>query len=249
MLIAGERQSRVSHRRQRIDHQLVRPRQRRGWFFRRKPLNDLERVASGLKQNAMDLRDDETVPLTRGGIVLVENSLVRLNALLQDVAMLAEVESENARLEQSSVNLRALVAEAAEEARIPAAEKGVKFVLDLPQEEVSFISDGRKLRQTLIGLLLICAESAEAGPVRVGAEVTPDLRAQFEMCVPGHVLPLDDIRVLLSGELEPGAAQRITRTVPALSVWATVRVARFLHGTLSVDRGEAHDCFTFSVPV
>lgn len=214
-----------------------------------KPLADLERVAGGLTHNARDLRDDETVPLTRDGIVLVENSLVRLNALLQDVAMLAEVESGDARLEHSSVNLKALVTEAAEEARVPAADRSVEYVLDLPQEEVSFIADGRKLKQTLVGLLLICAESAEIGPVRVRAEVTPDLRAQFEICLPGHVLPLDDIRVLLRGELEPGAAHRITRTVPALSVWATARVARFMHGTLTVNSDETHDCFTFSVPV
>lgn len=180
---------------------------------------DVEQVVRGLEPSAAELDEADSVQLPKQSLTLTENSVVRLAFLLRNVSALAEIESGNARLEFTSVNLRSLVLEAAEETRGPASEKGIDILAGVPMEDLSFVGDGRKIRQVIVGLLLVCSASVKQGPVRLTAEVTHDLRAAFEVCAPGHELPAEAIGHILGGAGDGDAFSHLSDTIPALSIW------------------------------
>jgi PAS domain S-box-containing protein len=214
-----------------------------------KPVADVEKIVMGVAPPASALSEDDTVPLSRDALVLVENALIRLNVLLRDVSMLAEIESGDVRLEYATVRLNELALSAAEEARQPAREKGIDIVVNAAQGEVSFVADGRKLRQILVALLLVCAESLEVGPLRINVGVDPELVARFEICAPGRALPADDLRCVLDGGADPAALSRVSESLPAMSIWTARRMAQFVRGDITIVETDASQCFVLTVPI
>lgn len=214
-----------------------------------KPVRDTQEVVSDLKPVAASLRDGETVEVSRGHLALIENSLIRLSSLLQDTRALSEIESGEARLAYAVVHLRSLALDAVEQARASISQKGVEIALDVPQDDVSFVGDGEKVRQVVVALLLLCAESVETGAVRLAVDVTPDLGARFTACAPGHRLPLEQIEGILAGSLDSEVIRNMSDTVPALSIWTMMRSAQFMHGRILTEREATHDCIAFSLPL
>lgn len=162
----------------------------------------------------------------------LRRTLRTLTGLLDDVRMLAELESGKSRMEYRHVSLRDVALAAAESVRAAANEKNVDVVVDLPAEELSFFTDQRKLSSALLSLLAAAVEvSAPESRVRLLGSAGSDLRAVFEVrCSPGGAY----------GELsitnEKDLFDALRGTTLGLSIRRAWRITALLSGLLSVRR-------------
>jgi two-component system phosphate regulon sensor histidine kinase PhoR len=152
----------------------------------RTPLTTLRGYAETLLEGALEDVDhrEEFVKSIREGTV-------RLQALVEDLLALAELERPDATLRREPLDLRALAAEHVEHVRGAAERAGLELVLE-PGPPVTLNADRVRLSQVLANLLENAVKYTEHGSVRVVLGATNG-RAWCEVRDTGPGIPARDV--------------------------------------------------------
>jgi two-component system OmpR family sensor kinase len=174
----------------------------------------------------------------------VESEAVRMTALVEDLLLLARLDS-GRPVERGPVDLSAMVVDAVSDAH--AAWPEHRWQLDLPAEPVTVTGDGGRLHQVLANLL---ANARVHTPP--GTQVTVSLATGEQV-----VLRVADNGPGIPLELQPEVFERFTRgdtsrsrgagsTGLGLAIVAAVVEAH--HGTVDVDSAPGYTAFIIRLP-
>ena len=130
------------------------------------------------------LLDGLPVPIPEGARRSVERigrSARHLLELIEEILSFARIEAGRERVDLAPVALADLVEEACSMVEPLAAQKGLAFTCEAPDEPLTVETDGRKLRQVLLNLLANAVKFTERGAVAFRAQVEGDhLRLRIE---------------------------------------------------------------------
>jgi len=209
----------------------------------RTPLTSLRGYAETLLEGGLD-----DVEHREGFVRVIRDSAVRLEALVEDVLSLAELERPGARPRLETFDLRAS-ADRQVASMLPAAErKGLRLEL-VPGDEVRVSADRARIEQVIANLLDNAIKYSERGEVkvRVGAD---EGWAWCEVADTGEGIP---------SEHQPRIFERFYRVDPARSRekggtglgLSIVKHAVALHGgEVSVESAPGSGSrFTFRIPI
>ena len=137
----------------------------------RTPLNAIIGYAELLQEEAED-RDD---PALLEDLTKVQKASKHLQGLINNVLDLSKIESSKMNVTLDQVDLLDLVTEVADTVRPLIEEGGNRFSVDNSTNFQHLITDGQKLRQTLLNLLGNAAKFTRSGDVRLEvAQTEPD---------------------------------------------------------------------------
>ena len=152
----------------------------------RTPLTTLRGYAETLLEGGLDDAENR-----EGFVKAMRDGSVRLQALVEDLLALAELERPDASLRREPLDLRALVVEQLEHVRGAADRAGLELVLE-PGPPVMLNADRVRLGQVLANLLDNAVKYTERGSVRVALGAA-DGRAWCEVRDTGTGIPARDL--------------------------------------------------------
>jgi signal transduction histidine kinase len=118
--------------------------------------HELRTPLTSMKVHLANLRDGIDGAVTedqRGSLVRVEANLSRLQALIEELLDLSQIETGQVILRQEPVELGSVIAKTVEDLHPFASERSVKVVVSLPIDLLLVSADPEKLRQILLNLL------------------------------------------------------------------------------------------------
>jgi two-component system phosphate regulon sensor histidine kinase PhoR len=145
--------------------------------------HELRTPLSIIKGYVETLLDDQPPDNTTGRQFLqtIEKHSLRLEALIDDLLSISELESQQARLELKPVSLRATVEAVVEELKKRAQERSMAVGLDMPGTVPAVRADAQRLHQVLFNLLDNAIKYTQTGGrVTVTARETD---GDVEVCV------------------------------------------------------------------
>jgi|GEM_PF-3301750 len=129
----------------------------------RTPLNSIIGFTGVLLQGlAGPLNAEQTKQL-----LMVNSSAKHLLALINDVLDLSKIEAGKVRLSKDRFNLAALIGEVVEASQTMARPKGIALRLEAPPEELTLVSDRRRVEQILLNLVSNGVKFTEHGSVTI----------------------------------------------------------------------------------
>ena len=152
----------------------------------RTPLTTLRGYAETLLEGGLDDAENR-----EGFVKAMRDGAVRLQALVEDLLALAELERPDASLRREPLDLRALAAEQLEHVRGAAERAGLELELE-PGPPVMLNADRVRLGQVLANLLDNAVKYTERGSVRVALGAA-DGRAWCEVRDTGSGIPARDL--------------------------------------------------------
>jgi len=152
----------------------------------RTPLTTLRGYAETLLEGGLDDAEHR-----EGFVKAMRDGAVRLQALVEDLLALAELERPDATLRREPLDLRALAAEQVEQVRGAAERAGLELALE-PGPPVMLVGDRLRLAQVLVNLLDNAVKYTEQGSVRVALGVANG-RAWCEVRDTGPGIPVRDL--------------------------------------------------------
>jgi two-component system phosphate regulon sensor histidine kinase PhoR len=216
----------------------------------RTPLTTLRGYAETLLEGGLD-----DAAHREGFVVAMRDGAVRLQALVEDLLALAELERPDATVRREPLDLRALAAEHVEHVRGAAEQAGLALELE-PGEPLMVTGDRVRLAQVLANLLDNAVKYTERGSVRVVLGADGE-RAWCEVRDTGPGIPARDLPRVFerfyrvdkarARERAPGGADR-TGTGLGLSI--VKHALALLGGEVSVvSRVGEGTTFRFEVPL
>ena len=209
----------------------------------RTPLTTLRGYAETLLEGALNDAEHREAFVTS-----MRDGAVRLQALVEDLLALAELERPDATLRREPLDLRALAAEHVEHVRGAAERAGLELVME-PGPPVSIDGDRVRLAQVLANLLDNAVKYTERGSVRVTLGAANG-RAWCEVRDTGPGIPARDVPRVFERfyRVDKARSRAAGGTGLGLSI---VKHALALHGgevsvTSRVGQGTT---FRFEVPV
>ena len=156
--------------------------------------------------------EEESLALTgRTYLTAARRGTVRLQRIVEDLLLVAQIEAELLELEIEPIDLAALAASAVEDARPVAAEKRIELTLDtdgaLPLE-----GDGARLAQVLDNLLSNAIKYTPSGGKVVLSTSDNDGQRRIEISDNGIGVPHDELGQLFSRFYRASTATR--RAIP-----------------------------------
>jgi len=198
------------------------------------------------------LSDGITGPVTE----LQRQQLGRINAsarhllgLIDEILTFARVDIGRERVRYESMSVNHTLSDAAALVQPMAADKKLKFVVELLDEDQAIQTDGTKLRQMLVNLLSNGIKFTEKGEVRVGCSVDDGV-LQVRIADTGVGIPTEHIEDVFEAfwQAEQTATRKTGGTGLGLSV--TRKLARLLGGDVSVaSRMGAGTTFVLTLPM
>src|SRR5579884_628373 len=99
---------------------------------------------------------------------VVDSSARHLLSLINDILDVAKIESGKVAIHPERVSVTAVVGEVADALRAMAEEEGLRFLLELPPENIITVTDHRALQQILLNLANNAIKYTESGSVGIG---------------------------------------------------------------------------------
>ena len=206
----------------------------------RTPLAAVRGYAEVTRKHDRDLRPDSRESLER-----IEAAAVRMQALVDDLLLLARLD-EGRELQQGEVDLSLLVVESVADAQ--AAGRSHPISLELPEEPVTVAGDALRLQQVIANLL---ANARVHTPEGTAIDVT--LRAEGQDAVlqvvdAGPGIPLDQQRTVFE-RFARGDSSRSRATGSSGLGLAIVRaLVDAHHGSIDLESRPGRTAFTVRLP-
>lgn len=199
----------------------------------RTPLTAITGYAESLAEGVVTGADTAYV----GGVMLSEAK--RLNRLVGDLLDLARLDAEDFRIDLARVDLRGVVASAAQVWSSRSAAGGVEFRLEAPDEPIWAVTDATRVRQLLDGLFDNALRVTPAGAMIVLAAGYDASNAVLEVRDGGPGLTDDDLGVAF----EQGVLHQRYRGVRQVGTGLGLAIVRTLAHRLGggVEAGHAHE--------
>jgi signal transduction histidine kinase len=180
----------------------------------------------------------------------VKKSAEHLLGLIEQVLAFSRIEVGREEVQVQTVDLADLVHDTADLIEPLAAEKGLRFVVEVPAAPVSLETDPGKVRQILMNLLSNAIKFTEAGTVELGARID-DGRILFRVRDTGPGIPLEAQERIFEPFSQSDQGGRIPSEGGAgLGLSVTHSLAELLGGGVRVDSvpGDG-STFTVELPV
>ena len=198
------------------------------------------------------LRDGIPDPATPGQHKQIERigaSAKHLLALIDEVLTLSRLELGRERITPTTIGVATLVEEAAAMMEPEARKKGLTLLIDVPEPDVTTVTDAGKLRQALVNLLGNAVKFTDHGEViiRARADTAVD-EVVFEVVDTGIGISEEDLPRVFDAfwQVDQAPTRRVGGT--GLGLHVTRRLVRLLGGDVSAQSvpGEG-SCFTIRV--
>ena len=198
------------------------------------------------------LSDGITGPVTE----LQRQQLGRINAsarhllgLIDEILTFARVDIGRERVRWESMSVNHTLADAASLVQPMAADKKLKFVVELLDEDQAIQTDATKFRQMLVNLLSNGIKFTDKGEVRLGCAVNSSV-LEIRIADTGVGIPAENIEDIFEAfwQAEQTATRKTGGTGLGLSV--TRKLARLLGGDVTVaSRPGAGTTFLLTLPM
>jgi protein-histidine pros-kinase len=174
-----------------------------------------------------------------------------LLSIINDLLDLAKIESGKFELELVPVVCQAVLDEVAESLRPLSEGKGLEFVIDAPEDEISVNTDRRALTQILINLVNNAIKFTEAGSVTLGLSMATGGRAvHLHVADTGVGIAEDDQERLFRAFEQVGAAKARQFEGTGLGLYISQKLAEILGGRILMQSElGAGSTFTVALPV
>lgn len=137
----------------------------------RTPLNTILGYAELLEKGFAGLLSEKQ----RDAVGAIATASNRLRSLINDILVLAEIESGGVKLELDRIDLHALLSNLVRQMHDAAAKVGLNMVLDCPDGAGAFIADEKRVRQALFNLLSNAFKyTPKGGVITLGGRVEGD---------------------------------------------------------------------------
>jgi two-component system, sensor histidine kinase len=211
----------------------------------RTPLNAIIGYGSMLRDGI----PDPPTPGQRQQVERIGVSAKHLLALIDEVLTLSRLELGRERITPTTIGVNTLVGEAAAMMEPEARKKGLALSVELPDDEITMMTDAGKLRQALVNLLGNAVKFTDAGEVciRAHAEQESD-EVVFEVQDTGIGISEEHLPRVFDAfwQVDQAPTRRVGGT--GLGLHVTRRLVRLLGGDVSarsvVSEGS---CFTIRV--
>jgi two-component system OmpR family sensor kinase len=190
-------------------------------------------------------RVGDTTPEVTHAIGRVESEAARMTTLVEDLLLLARLDS-GRPLEHSTVDLSRLVVDAVSDARVAGAEH--HWRLDLPAEPVTVPGDGARLHQVLANLLSNSRTHTPPGSTITTGLSTSDGGVVLTVTDDGPGIP-DDLRPEIFERFARGDSSRSRAAgSTGLGLAIVAAVVQAHGGDVDVDSRPGHTEFTVWLP-
>jgi signal transduction histidine kinase len=196
----------------------------------RTPLNAIVGYAELLHDGiAGPVNDQQREQLSR-----VQLSATHLVELVDEILSFSRIEAGEENIRQGPVEVAQVTREAGALVEPVVAAKGLRFSLEVPNEQATFTSDAAKVRQILVNLLSNAIKFTDEGEI-VLASIVENGRVVFEVRDTGiGIAPENQTRVFETfWQVDQTATRKAGGAGLGLSV--SRRLARVLGGDLSVE--------------
>ncbi|HLV27069.1 MAG TPA: ATP-binding protein [Gemmatimonadales bacterium] len=156
-----------------------------------------------------------------------------LASLIDEILAYSNLEGGREHVHPSSVCANVLARQVAHIAEPLASQKELEFVLDLPEDEISFVSDGQKVRQILVNLAANAVKFTEQGRVTMRVRREKDAVCFSVEDTGRGIAPSDHPRLFQPfGQLDEG----LTRSHGGigLGLYVSRRLAGLVRGRIEV---------------
>jgi signal transduction histidine kinase len=159
----------------------------------------------------LDDEEEELSPAGRTYLSVIRRGTSRLQRIVEDLLLVAQIEANRLELAHEQADLRELAAAAVEDALPAAAEKGIDLRLDA-DESLPLTADAGRLRQVLDNLVSNALKFTPAGGTVSVSTSSGDGEARIEVADTGIGIPQDEVGQLFSRFYRASTATR--RAIP-----------------------------------
>ena len=165
----------------------------------------------------------------------IQTSARHLLSLINDLLDLAKIESGNVELTLEPVNCRSVLEEVATALRPLAVAKGLAFVVKLPYQEITLLSDRRALSQIIINLCNNAIKFTEVGEVRLELgqqQQNEKSRTEIRVIDTGVGIQVDDQAKLFQAFAQVGDGATHRHEGTGLGLYLSQKLAALLGGRI-----------------
>lgn len=179
---------------------------------------------------------------------LLQRSAATLRATVNNILDLSKLEAGRAEVSLARLELRPILEDVVDMARLLAGEKPVPVVLEADEAPDQVVSDGQKLRQILTNLASNAVKFTERGRVTIGAAAQPGGLRLWVADTGVGIRPEDLARLFKPfGQLDDALVKQHEGT--GLGLVITRSMAHLLGGRIEVaSRRGAGSTFTVHLP-
>ncbi len=217
----------------------------------RTPLN----VILGFTELLKDLVTDEVQKQYLNNIAISGRNLLDL---INDVLDLSKIESAHMQLSAEPVSIRTLLKELAEIHSYPAAQKELKFMLELDPKLPEYVMlDGARLRQILINLIGNALKFTECGYVKLSTRCEQTKKDAVQLFISvedtGAGIPEDQKERIFSAFVQRDGQDNRKYGGTGLGLTISKKLANLMNGDIFVDskigRGSTFTVALYDVPI
>lgn len=167
------------------------------------------------------------------GIHRTQRAAKHLLELVNDVLDLSKIEAGKIDLRLQPVGFPTIIDELFVTVRPLADKYGTKLALEAPKENISIVSDPRRVRQILLNLLSNAIKFGDRKPIRVQVQRTPDDGVMVAVIDQGEGIPPEDQERIFQEFVQLGKSQLQEGTGLGLPI--SRRLAELLSGSLTLE--------------
>ncbi len=217
----------------------------------RTPLN----VILGFTDLLKDSITDEVQKQYLNNIAISGRNLL---GLINDVLDLSKIESEHMQLTAEPVSIRTMLKELAEIHSYPAAQKELKFMLEMdPKLPECVLLDGTRLRQILINLIGNALKFTERGYVKLSVRCEPTTENAVQLFISvedtGVGIPEDQRERIFSAFVQRDGQDNRKYGGTGLGLTISKKLANLMNGDIFVEskvgKGSTFTVALYDVPV
>ena len=192
---------------------------------------------------------DPPPPAAREQILRIIASARHLRELIEDILSYSRIEAGRQEVTFAATDLRRTLTRVARTAEPLAAEKGLRFNFEPPEEPLVIQTDEAKVRQLLLYLLANAVKFTDQGEIGLSARTEAD-RVVIEVRDTGIGIAREDLERIFEPFWQ--VEQVITRRAPGTGLGLTLarRLARLLGGDIAVTSEPGRgSTFTVRLPI
>ncbi len=165
----------------------------------------------------------------RKQLTMVKNSANHLLSLINDVLDVSRIEAGRIELSPEEMRLDDVVKEVADAFSPLASEKGLELLTEVPQD-ISLLSDKRRVKQVLMNLVSNAIKFTDRGSVKIAARVARDGNAEIRVIDTGIGIEKEDTDKLFQPFQQIGESLTKSKEGTGLGLYLTKRLATLLGG-------------------
>jgi two-component system OmpR family sensor kinase len=190
-------------------------------------------------------RDDDVAPEVAHALGRVESEAARMTALVDDLLLLARLDS-GRPLAHTAVDLSRLVVDAVSDARV--AGPGHVWRLDLPPDPVAVAGDGARLHQVVANLLSNARTHTPPGTTVVARLSTTNRSATLTVTDDGPGIPADLLPEVFERFARGDSSRSRAAGSTGLGLAIVAAVVQAHHGHVAVESRPGHTEFAVRLP-